>query len=243
MSLAAAPSEDPKVVVFESVYSMSGTVSDIAGTCDIAESTVLPRSSMRYTRSAVRRAGRGCGPDAWARVSAGCRLWHAWQGHWGVWWIPRWFRRADGCDSFNRAGFHFHDVTASDGARGALASVRLLKSQVGRDLRSEHQGRARTLKQKPWIEISRDAWRIAHRAVLIADPVKCKLASDILLNTYGIYVQPINYPSVPAGTERLRFTPSPLHDDMMMEHLTDALVNVFDVLQIPLQPVEGHGYD
>ena len=141
-------------------------------------------------------------------------------------------------------GFIFTTSLPPMVTRGALASVRLLKSQAGRDLRAQHQNRARTLKQMfadRNIPVMPGESHIV--PVLVADAVKCKAASDMLLNSYGIYVQPINYPSVPSGTERLRFTPSPLHDDAMMEQLTQALVDVFDVLQIPLQPVEGHGYD
>jgi 5-aminolevulinate synthase len=59
--------------------------------------------------------------------------------------------------------------------------------------------------------------------VMVKDPVKCKMLSDILLDRYGIYVQPINYPTVPKGEERLRFTPSPLHDDAQVDRLADAL--------------------
>ena len=59
--------------------------------------------------------------------------------------------------------------------------------------------------------------------VMIKDPVKCKMLSDILMQDYGIYVQPINYPTVPNGTERLRFTPSPLHSDADIDHLVSAL--------------------
>ena len=59
--------------------------------------------------------------------------------------------------------------------------------------------------------------------VMVKDPVKCKMISDILLDDYGVYVQPINYPTVPKGTERLRFTPGPMHSDADLDHLMGAL--------------------
>lgn len=119
--------------------------------------------------------------------------------------------------------------------RGALASVQVLKSSQGRALRARHQERARTLKAlltSAGLPIMPGNSHIV--PVLVGDPALCKAASDILLSRHGIYVQPINYPSVPMGTERLRFTPSPLHDDTMMEQLCNALVDTFTELQIPL---------
>jgi 5-aminolevulinate synthase len=68
--------------------------------------------------------------------------------------------------------------------------------------------------------------------LMVGDPVRAKKVSDILLAEYGVYVQPINYPTVPRGTERLRFTPGPAHTEAMMTELTDALVEIWQRLEL-----------
>ena len=68
--------------------------------------------------------------------------------------------------------------------------------------------------------------------VMVGDPVRCKQLSDILLDEYGVYVQPINYPTVPRGTERLRFTPGPMHSDADLEHLVESLSAIWVVLEL-----------
>ncbi|HEY9217782.1 MAG TPA: aminotransferase class I/II-fold pyridoxal phosphate-dependent enzyme, partial [Phenylobacterium sp.] len=120
-------------------------------------------------------------------------------------------------------GFIFTTSIPPALAAGAVASIRWLKEHD--EIRVRHQERAATLKARmlkaglPVMEST-----VSHIVPLhVGDPVHCKLISDVLLEEHGIYVQPINYPTVPRGTERLRFTPSPAHTDEMMDHLLEAL--------------------
>ena len=116
-------------------------------------------------------------------------------------------------------------------AAGALASVKHLKQSNLE--RMKHQENAEKLKAKlrqtGIVVMPSDSHIVP---VLVGDPVLCKKASDILLTEFSIYVQPINYPTVPKGKERLRITPTPLHDDLMMDHLVDSFKEVWKRLNI-----------
>jgi 5-aminolevulinate synthase len=119
-------------------------------------------------------------------------------------------------------GFIFTTSLPPVVAAGAAASVRHLKADGA--IRAAHQAKAQTLKRRlkglglPLIDHG------SHIVpVHVGDPVHCKMLSDMLLEQFGIYVQPINYPTVPKGTERLRFTPSPVHDAGMVDHLVRAM--------------------
>jgi 5-aminolevulinate synthase len=126
-------------------------------------------------------------------------------------------------------GFIFSSSMPPAVAAGCLASVKYVKEH--NELREQHQERAATLKQllrDAGIPIMPTETHIV--PVIVGDPVLCKQASDELMFNHSIYVQPINYPTVPRGTERLRFTPTPLHNDDLMEHLVTALQKVWGQL-------------
>ncbi len=130
----------------------------------------------------------------------------------------------DLCDAVRSfaPGFIFTTSLAPAIAAGALASIRHLK--VSSFERARHQERARTLKQRltaAGLPLFQNQSHIV--PVLIGDPVHCKQVTDALLEHYGIYAQPINYPTVPRGTERIRLTPSPQHTDAQMDDLVAAL--------------------
>jgi 5-aminolevulinate synthase len=117
-----------------------------------------------------------------------------------------------------------------------VASIRHLKSSSIE--RERHQERARALKTRLAIADIPVMSGPSHIVpVLVADPVRCKALTDVLLDRYGIYVQPINYPTVPRGTERLRLTPSPQHSDADMEHLVGALTELWS--QCPMALMES----
>jgi 5-aminolevulinate synthase len=128
-------------------------------------------------------------------------------------------------------GFIFTTSLAPAVVGGALASVRHLKADGA--LRDRHQERAATLKARlaaAGLPLMPSPSHVV--PVLVGDPVLCKQASDLLLDDYGIYLQPINYPTVPRGTERLRITPTPWHDDRAIDHLVQALTEVWSRLAL-----------
>jgi 5-aminolevulinate synthase len=128
------------------------------------------------------------------------------------------------CDAVrsHAAGFIFSTSLAPVVAAGALASIRHLKASSAE--RTQHQERARAVKARlaaARIPVLDNPSHIV--PVMVGNPVHCKTLSDTLLDRHGIYVQPINYPTVPRGTERLRITPTPLHSDAQIDHLVGAL--------------------
>ena len=128
-------------------------------------------------------------------------------------------------------GFIFSTSLAPSLAAGALASVRHLKeSQVERDAHQERAERLKQMLQDADLPVMPSVSHIV--PLLVGDPVLCKQVSDELLHEFNIYVQPINYPTVPRGTERLRFTPGPVHDDEKMKHLVEALGIIWQRLDL-----------
>ena len=116
-------------------------------------------------------------------------------------------------------------------AAGALASVRHLKtSQVERNQQQERAARLKQLLADARLPVMPSTSHIV--PLLVGDARRCKQASDALMERHAIYVQPINFPTVPRGTERLRLTPGPLHDDGQMQHLVDALKDVWAELEL-----------
>jgi len=126
------------------------------------------------------------------------------------------------------AGFIFTTSMSPVSCAGALAAIKYLKDH--NEVREKHQERARKLKHRLGVAgITVMSCATEHIVpVLVGDAKRCKAMSDALLNDHNIYVQPINYPTVDVGTERLRFAPTPFHDDGMIEDLVKALVQVFN---------------
>jgi 5-aminolevulinate synthase len=221
--LQAAPVDAPKLIAFESVYSMDGDISDLAGTIALAKRY----GALTYLDEvhAVGLYGQnGGGVAERDGVAADIDIIEGTLGKaFGVMggYIAGDAVMVDAIRSY-ASGFIFTTSLPPALTAGALASVRWLREHD--EVRQRHQERAETLKRR-----FRDAGlpvmpSVSHIVpVLVGDPVHCKLISDLLLADHGVYVQPINYPTVPRGTERLRFTPTPFHTDAMMDDLVGAL--------------------
>jgi 5-aminolevulinate synthase len=235
--LAAAPLGAPKLVAFESVYSMDGDIADIAGTIALAKKY----GAMTYLDE-VHAVGLYGATGAGVAERDGlldgidiveCTLGKA-IGVMGG-YIAADAVIVDAVRSW-ASGFIFTTSLPPALTAGALASVRHLKAHS--ELRDAHQERAETLKRRltqAGIPVLPSVSHIV--PVHVGNPVHCKLISDMLLEDFGIYVQPINYPTVPKGTERLRFTPSPNHDDGMIDQLVDAMDKLWSHCNVARQPV------
>ena len=230
--LAAADPEAAKLIAFESVYSMDGDIAPIAEICDLADKY----NALTYLDEvhAVGMYGpRGGGIADREGLSHRLTLIEGTLGKaFGVMggYVAADRNVIDVIRSY-APGFIFTTSLSPVLVAGALASVRHLKaSSVERD---GQQAAAATLKQMfadAGLPVMPSTTHIV--PLMVGDPVKAKRISDILLAEYGVYVQPINYPTVPRGTERLRFTPGPTHDEGMMRDLTAALAEIWDRMEL-----------
>ena len=235
--LAATPAEAPKLVAFESVYSMDGDIADLKGTIALARKY----GAMTYLDEvhAVGLYGpTGAGVAERDGVLDGidiveCTLGKA-IGVMGG-YIAADAVIVDAVRSW-ASGFIFTTSLPPALTAGALASVRHLKAHP--ELRVAHQERAAALKARfaaAGIPVMPSESHIV--PVFVGDPVHTRMISDLLLEEHGIYVQPINYPTVPKGTERLRFTPSPDHDDAMMDDLVAAMDRLWTHCNVARMPL------
>jgi len=225
--LSRLPKEAPKIVAFESVYSMDGDISPVGEICDVANEF----GAMTYLDEvhAVGLYGKnGGGISQRDNVAEKVDLIEGTLGKaFGV--VGGYITGSPSLCDFIRSfssGFIFTTALPPAVVAGALTSVKHLKvSQIERENQKRKVAKLRHKLELAGIPHMMNASHIV--PVMIKDPVKCRQISDILLNENGIYVQPINYPTVPKGTERLRFTPSPLHSDDDIDYLVECLAKLW----------------
>ena len=235
--LKAVPIDAPKLIAFESVYSMDADIAPIEAICDLADKY----NALTYIDEvhAVGMYGPQGGGVCEARGLMD-RI-DIIQGT-----LAKAYGMIGGYIAADRiivdairslaSGFIFTTSIPPSTAAGALRSVKILK--ITPEVRTQHHERARALKARfraagyPFIDGETHIVPL-----MVGDPVKCQAISDRLIEDFGIYAQPINFPTVPRGTERLRFTPSPFHTDAMMDELMDALSIVWAEYELPREKV------
>ena len=233
--LRAAEPRRPKLIVFETLYSMDGDVAPVARFCDLAERY----GAMTYADEVhavgmygPRGSGMAAQQGAMHRVDV----------------LEGTLAKAFGClggyIAANGAlidavrsyspGFIFTTALPPAICSAATAAIRHLKtSNWERERHQERAARVKAILNAAGLPVMPNDTHIV--PVFVGDAEKCKAATDLLLADHGIYIQPINYPTVPKGTERLRITPTPYHEDALVDLLAEALVDVWDRLGLPLK--------
>jgi 5-aminolevulinate synthase len=234
--LKEAGPERPKLIVFETLYSMDGDCAPVGAICDLSKKY----GAMTYADEvhAVGMYGqRGAGmaehQGAMDRVDV----------------IEGTLAKAFGClggyiagkaaliDAVRSyaPGFIFTTALPPAVCAAAAAAIRHLKtSNFERERHQERAARVKAVLAAAGLPVMANDTHIV--PLLVGDPEKCKQATDLLLEEHGIYIQPINYPTVPKGTERLRITPSPYHEDALIDALAEALVDVWERLGLARKP-------
>jgi 5-aminolevulinate synthase len=233
--LQTADRQRPKLIVFETLYSMDGDVAPINRICDLARR----HGAMTYADEVhavgmygARGAGQAELQGAMAHIDV----------------IEGTLAKAFGClggyitasapliDAVRSyaPGFIFTTALPPAICAAAAAAIRHLKtSSFERERHQERAARVKAVLNSAGLPVMPSDTHIV--PVFVGEPDKCKQATDLLLAEHGIYIQPINYPTVPKGSERLRLTPSPYHDDALIDALAEALVDVWERLHLPLK--------
>jgi 5-aminolevulinate synthase len=222
-------------VVFESIYSMDADIAPIGAICDLAERY----GAMTYLDEvhAVGMYGaRGAGVAERDGVMDRVDVIEGTLGKAFGCFGGYIAANAAVCDAVRSyaPGFIFTTALPPAVCAAAAASIRHLKgSQWERARHQERVARTKAVLTAAGLPVMPSDTHIV--PIAVGDPEKCKAASDLLLSEHGIYIQPINYPTVPKGTERLRVTPTPYHDEALIDALAGALVDVWEQLGLPLK--------
>ena len=230
--LAVADQKAPKLIVFESVYSMDGDTSPLAEICDLADKYEA-LTYLDEVHAVGLYGATGGGISERDGVADRVTVIEGTMAK-GFGLVGGYIAASEAIIDAVRCtapGFIFTSTLPPPVVGAALASIKYVRAH--NELRERHQERALRLKAlvaQAGLPLMKSETHIV--PIHVGNPVLCKQATDMLLNEYGIYIQPINYPTVPKGTERLRITPSPLHTDELMDSLVIALKAVWKRLEI-----------